>query len=91
MCANCRMRRERLIRPTVRHKPVGMIRRDKRRIRHYAPTAGCCLRRVNYPRTLNTAYVLLSNTSAISSSGSGRNSQSTSNTRTACSGRLGFP
>ncbi|AQV30558.1 hypothetical protein BON69_07010 [Escherichia coli] len=27
LCANCRMRRERLIRPTVRHRPVGMIRR----------------------------------------------------------------
>ncbi|OOH71094.1 hypothetical protein BON69_07005 [Escherichia coli] len=35
------MRRERLIRPTVRHRLVGMIRRVKRRIRHCAPTAGC--------------------------------------------------
>jgi len=31
----------RLIRPTVRHRPPGMIRRVKRRIRHCAPTAGC--------------------------------------------------
>ncbi|KZP43106.1 hypothetical protein XF29_03845 [Escherichia coli] len=41
LCADCRMRRERLIRPTVRHRLVGMIRRVKRRIRHCAPTAGC--------------------------------------------------
>ena len=38
----CRMRRKRLIRPT--RYLVGLIRRDKRRIRHGAPdvTTYCC-------------------------------------------------
>ncbi|ARV35180.1 hypothetical protein AWP74_15860 [Escherichia coli] len=38
---HCRMRRERLIRPTQSTELVGMIRRGKRRIRLQRTTAGC--------------------------------------------------
>ena len=37
------------IRPTVRHKPVGMIRRDKRRIRHYKGLLFNKRKRCGYP------------------------------------------